>query len=240
MEAKLQVLAERYPTKGFTDYYSRIRNEGFIWNHKRVKRVYVKLGLNIRRKVKRRLIKRERQPFKAAEYINQCWSMDFMSDALESGRKIRVLNVIDDFNREALTITVDSSLSAERVVRELRDVIDWRGKPEEIRVDNGPEFTSGVFVQFCEREQIHIKYIQPGKPVQNAFIERFNRTFRKDVLNAYIFSSLDELRNIAGEWQQDYNTNHPHKSLKGKSPKKFLAFTGGGTPACETQHLNEN
>lgn len=233
VEEKLRGLAERYPTKGFSDYYSRIRNEGILWNHKKVKRVYVKLGLNIRRKVRRRLPKREKRPLENAGYMNQCWSMDFMSDALESGRKVRVLNVIDDFNREALNITVDSSLPAERVVRELKDVIDWRGKPEEIRVDNGPEFTSGTFVHFCEKEQINIKYIQPGKPTQNAFIERFNRTFRKDVLNAYVFTSIDQMNEIAIEWQDDYNENHPHKSLKRKSPKKFLALTGGGTPACK-------
>jgi putative transposase len=240
LEEKLRSLAERYPTKGFWDYYSRIRSEGIIWNHKKVKRVYVKLGLNIRRKVKRRLPGREKQPLRNADYMNQCWSMDFMSDALESGRKVRVLNVIDDFNREALNITVDSSLPAERVVRELQEVIDWRGKPAEIRVDNGPEFTSGAFVHFCEREQIRIKYIQPGKPVQNAFIERFNRTFRKDVLNAYVFTSIDQMKDIAASWQSDYNHNHPHKSLKKMSPKKFLTLFGKGTLSKEKEFtINE-
>jgi putative transposase len=229
VETKLRSLAERFPTKGFSDYYGRIRNEGIIWNHKRVKRIYVKLGLNIRRKVKRRLPKREKQPLESSVAMNKCWSMDFMSDSLESGRKIRILNVIDDFNREALNITVDSSLPGERVVRELKDVIDWRGKPEEIRVDNGPEFTSGAFVHFCESEKIKIKYIQPGKPAQNAFIERFNRTFRKDVLDAFVFSSIEQVKEIAEEWQQDYNTNHPHKSLKRKSPRNFLLHSIEGT-----------
>jgi len=232
VEEKLRALSIRFPTKGFADYFSRIRNEGKTWNHKRVKRVYVKLGLNIRRKIKRRLPHREKHPLEIVPEVNNCWSMDFMSDALQSGRKIRVLNVIDDFNREALNITVDSSLPAERVVRELRDIIEWRGKPKEIRVDNGPEFTATTFVEFCQSENIFIKYIQPGKPVQNALIERFNRTFRKDVLDAFIFETIQQARDIAAEWQADYNQNHPHKSLKGKSPKKLLFTAIGGTPDC--------
>ena len=136
--AKLQSLAEKLPTRGFSVYYGRIRNEGLIWNHKRVKRVYDLLKLNIRRKHKRRLPSREKLPLEQPVSINQKWSMDFMSDALTDGRKFRTFNLIDDFNREVLAVEADTSLPARRVVRVLERVIWERGKPQSIRVDNGP------------------------------------------------------------------------------------------------------
>jgi len=218
VEDKLHTFSELLPTKGFWEYYGRIRNEGLVWNHKRVKRVYDKMGLNIRRKKKRRLPLREKHPLQVPERMNETWSMDFMHDSLESGRKFRTFNVIDDFNRESLAIEVDTSLSGERVVRVLEETISWRGKPNKIRVDNGPEFISSAFVGFCEREHISIDYIQPGKPMQNGYIERFNKTFRTDVLDAYTFKLLDEVREIKAHWQKDYNELHPHQSLGGLSP----------------------
>lgn len=224
VESKLKELAERKSTRGFEHYYGLIRNEGLIWNHKRVKRVYNKLGLNLRRKRKRRVPARIKEPLINTMEINQTWSMDFMHDALQSGRKVKVLNIIDDYNREALSIDVGSSITGNRVVEILKTVADWRGKPTEIRCDNGPEFISSAMVHYCESENIRIKYTQPGKPVQNAFIERFNRTFREDVLDAYIFESISDLRIIAEEWMNEYNENHPHQSLGGKSPRTFLAI----------------
>jgi putative transposase len=215
---KLEELVEKKPTRGFDYYMGRIKAEKLPWNHKRVKRIYNLMGLNLRRKRKRRLPERVKEPLLQPETINQVWSMDFMSDSLTTGRKVRILNLIDDHNREALAIEADTSLPAERVIRVLEQVIFWRGKPKTIRVDNGPEFISHAFTDFCERNEINIQYIQPGKPVQNAYIERFNRTFREDVLDAYLFRSLKELRIIAREWLEDYNTNHPHQSLGGKSP----------------------
>jgi putative transposase len=222
VEQKLQELAERKPTRGLGHYYGLIRNEGIVWNHKRVERVYKKLKLNLRRKRKRRLPARIKQPFVNTLTINQTWSMDFMHDALESGRKVKVLNIIDDYNREVLSIQVGSSISGERVKSVLQEIIDWRGKPTEIMVDNGPEFISAAFVGFCEAENINIKYTQPGKPVQNAYIERFNRTFREDILDAYIFKDINQLKEITEEWVEDYNENYPHQSLGGISPKKYL------------------
>lgn len=218
VEQKLLELAQQFPTKGFWQYYGRIRNQGLQWNHKRVKRVYNKLKLNLRRKKKRRLPAREKQSLDLPLAINQTWSMDFMADSLESGRKFRTFNVIDDYNREALAIEIDTSLPGERIVRVLEQTIDWRGKPHEIRSDNGPEFLSQALVTFCTEQDIKLRYIQPGKPMQNAFIERFNRTYRTDVLDAYIFRSLDQVREITAGWQQDYNENHPHQSLQGLSP----------------------
>lgn len=218
---KLTVLADLHPTRGFDHYFGRIRNDGLVWNHKRVKRVYNLLGLNIRRKRKRRLPARVKEPLIQKESMNQTWSMDFMSDSLMSGRKVRLFNVMDDFNREVLAIEVDTSICSERVVRTLEQIMDWRGKPEEIRVDNGPEFTSYCFTDFCKRNQIRIHYIQPGKPVQNAYIERMNRTIREDILDAYLFESLDQLRIITQKWMEDYNNNYPHQSLNGLSPKNY-------------------
>jgi putative transposase len=220
--SKLNELVESKPTRGFPYYYGRIRNEGLIWNHKRVKRVYKMLKLNLRRKHKRRLPQRFREALCPPANINLTWSMDFMHDTLTSGRKVRVLNIIDDFNREALAIEADYSHSGHSVVRTLQEIIDWKGKPTEIRCDNGPEFLSNKLVEYCNQQSIHIKYIQPGKPTQNAFIERFNRSYREDVLDAYLFESLDQLKELSEKWMNDYNQLHPHQSLNHLSPLKYL------------------
>jgi putative transposase len=219
---KLQGFAEKRPTEGFWKMYFRIRKEGLLWNHKRIHRVYKSLKLNMKRKGKRRLPARILHPLEAVNHINASWSMDFMSDSLLSGRKFRVLNILDDFNREALTIEVDTSLTAERVIRSLEQTIQWRGKPQRIRVDNGPEFISSKLGLWCEERNIHLQFIQPGKPSQNAYIERFNGSFRRDVLDAYLFESLNQVRIIAEEWMHDYNYNRPHDALNGRSPVDML------------------
>jgi putative transposase len=222
VENKLQDLAEKKPTRGLGHYFGLIRNQGLIWNYKRVERIYKKLQLNLRRKRKRRVPARIKEPLVNTMKMNQTWSMDFMHDALETGRKVKVLNIIDDFNREVLAIDVAGSITGERVKEVLIDIIEWRGLPEEIRTDNGPEFISAVLEQFCESNNIKLKHIQPGQPTQNAFIERFNRTFREDILDAYIFKNINELKDLAEEWMNDYNENYPHQSLGGISPKQYL------------------
>lgn len=218
---KLTELANLHPTRGFDHYFGRIRNDGLQWNHKRVKRVYDLLKLNRRRKHKRRLPARVKEPLTVKESVNQTWSMDFMSDSLMSGRKVRLFNVMDDYNREMLVIEVGTSMCSDRVVRTLEQIIDWRGKPDEIRVDNGPEFRSYCFVDFCKRNGIRLHYIQPGKPVQNAYIERMNRTIREDILDAYLFEDLSQLKILTEKWMEDYNNNYPHQSLNGLSPKNY-------------------
>lgn len=219
---KLNALVEHKPTRGFPYYFRRIRNEGLAWNHKRVKRVYNKLELNLRRKHKRRLPARLVQVLGLPENINQTWSMDFMHDCLMSGRKVRIFNLIDDFNREALAIDVNYSHSGHSVMQALERIFQERGKPKEIRCDNGPEFISNALSNYCKDQGVLLKYIQPGKPTQNAFIERFNRSFREDVLDAYLFESIEDVRNIAWKWMEDYNENHPHQSLKNLSPNNYL------------------
>lgn len=156
-----------------------LRNvKGYGWNHKRVYRIYRELELNLRIKPRRR-IKRDRpDELSVPTAINQVWSMDFMSDSLANGAKFRTFNVMDDYNREGLAIEVDQSLPSSRVIRALKQVIEWRGKPAALRCDNGPEYISGEMVNWANQHQITLIYIQPGKPTQNAYIERFNRTAR--------------------------------------------------------------
>lgn len=240
---KLQSLAEKHPTRGFGVYYGRIRNEGLVWNHKRVKRVYDLLKLNIRRKRKRRLPNREKIALEQSNSINKKWSMDFMSDALTDGRKFRTFNLIDDFNREVLAIEADTSLPAKRVVRVLERVMWEKGKPESIRVDNGPEFISNTLESFCKEKEIQLQFIKPGKPMQNGYVERFNRTFREDILDAYLFSSLKEVRVLSQEWMKDYNGFHPHKSLNGYSPIGYRHAVESGKlppPKCQPEFTTCN
>jgi putative transposase len=219
---KLTELAEKKPTRGFPYYHGRIRNEGLIWNHKRVKRVYDMLKLNLRRKHKRRLPQRLKVALCSPASVNQTWSMDFMHDTLINGRKVRILNIIDDYNREALMVQAEHSHSGHTVVKAIEQITNWRGKPFEIRCDNGPEFLSHTLVDYCNDNQIKLKYIQPGKPTQNAFIERFNRSFREDILDAYLFESLYQLRELSYNWMLEYNQLHPHQSLNNMSPLKYL------------------
>jgi len=218
---KLNELAESHPTRGFDEYYGRIRQQGFKWNRKRVLRIYRLMKLGLRRKRKKRLPSRVKQALITPEQLNKTWSMDFMSDALGDGRRLRTFNIIDDYNREALAIEVGISFPAQRVVRVLSQLEEEIGLPEKIRVDNGPEFISHHFKNWCDTKSIEVQYIQPGRPMQNGFIERFNRFFREDVLDPYWFEDLEQLRMITEKWKYDYNYFHPHKSLNGKTPCQF-------------------
>ena len=162
-------------TWGFGLCFLYLRNvKGFEWNHKRVYRIYCELELNLRIKPKKRLKRDKPEPLAVPDVPNDTWSMDFMADQLADGRSIRTLNVLDDFNREGLCIDVDFSLPAERVVRSLNQIIEWRGKPQSIRVDNGPEYISGTLMTWAEKHGVRLEHIQPGKPQQNAYIERYN------------------------------------------------------------------
>lgn len=223
IEQKLLELASRKPRWGCAKMTAYLRNEKHSWNHKRIHRVYCDLKLNLRIKPKKRLPKRTAQPLSVPEKANQSWSLDFMSDSLTSGRAFRTLNIIDDFNREALWIEIDTSIPAERVIRVLEMLIAWHGAPKQIRMDNGPEFISHRLKTWAEQHQITLLHIQPGKPAQNAYIERFNRTFREDILDAYLFSSLSEAREIAEQWLEEYNAIRPHDALSGLTPYQFAA-----------------
>jgi putative transposase len=218
----LENLVNKHPAIGFWQSYYRLRNRGIPWNHKRVRRVYREMNLNIRRKPRKRLPERVKQTLAQPTSPNQMWSIDFMSDSLTDGRKFRLLNIMDDFNRESLAIEADTSLPTLRLIRVLDRLIEQRGKPANIRTDNGPEFISHKLEEWCTRHQITIQFIPPGKPMQNGFIERKNGSIRKELLNAYLFRSLNEVRECCENWRSDYNTERPHKSLGYLSPKVFV------------------
>lgn len=198
-----------------------LRREGFQDNHKRIYRVYreEKLQVTVRRKRKAALWRGEKpQP---SAHRNDRWSMDFMSDQLADGRRIRTLNIVDDHTRECLAIEVDTSLSAYRVCRVLDRVVAERGHPQRILTDNGPEFTSKVLDRWAYEHCVDLQFIQPGKPVQNAFIESFNGTMRNECLNEHWFLDLEDAKELIEAWRVDYNTQRPHSSLGGKTPGEF-------------------
>ena len=224
-------------TWGFGLCFLYLRNiKGYKWNHKRVYRIYCELELNLRIRPNKRLKREKPEPLAVPEAKNQTWSMpcpagdclqslrgDFMADQLGNGRSFRTLNVLDDFNREGLGIEVDFSLPALRVIRSLQQIIQWRGKPGRIRVDNGPEYTSGTLVEWAEKRGIEIQYIQPGKPQQNAYIERYNRTVRHEWLDQTIFETIEEAQEQATHWLWTYNNDRPNMALGGVTPAMKLA-----------------
>jgi len=210
---------------GFGLCFLYLRNvKGRAWNHKRVYRIYRELELNLRIKPKKRIVRERPEPLAVPEEINATWSMDFMHDQLADGRSFRLFNVIDDFNREGLVMEVGLSLPAARVIRALEQMIEWRGKPQIIRCDNGPEYISGQLLAWAARQGIHIEHIQPGKPQQNAYVERYNRTVRYDWLNQYLFDSIEDVQEFATRWLWSYNHERPNMALGGFTPKQRLAM----------------
>ena len=208
---------------GFGLCYLYLRNvKGYRWNHKRIYRIYRELELNLRIKPKKRLIREKPDALVVPSRLNQVWSMDFMHDQLTDGRSIRLLNVIDDFNREGLAIEVDMSLPTTRVIRTLNRIIEWRGKPKVIRCDNGPEYTSGKLLSWADENNIVIQYIQPGNPQQNAYVERYNRTVRYDWLSHHLFETVREVQEQATTWLWHYNNERPNMALGGITPKQKL------------------
>jgi putative transposase len=219
---ELQQLAESQPRWGCRKMTDYLRNQGHRWNHKRIRRIYRGLALNLHRKPKKRLAARTALALGVPVQSDLTWSLDFMSDSLSNGRAIRTLNIIDDYNREVLWIEVDTSLPAERVVRVLENLLLWRAVPKQIRMDNGPELISQRLERWAKEKQIELLHIQPGKPAQNAYIERFNRTFREEVLDAYLFDDLEEVRTITEHWLDQYNTLRPHEALQGLPPRQYV------------------
>jgi len=221
----LSNLVEKYPRYGFPKLFVLLKREGHRWNHKRVHRVYCKMKLNMRRKHKKRLPARNPQPLSVPESMNQSWSIDFMSDSLWDGRKFRTFNVVDDYNREALAIEVDLSLPAQRVTRVLDRLVAWRGFPKQLRMDNGPEFISLTMADWAETHGVHLEFIEKGRPTQNSYVERFNGTYRTEILDYYMFQNLNEVREITDRWLEQYNEERPHESLGDLTPREYARVT---------------
>lgn len=239
----LTALTTKHVAIGYWQCCYRLWNKGYGWNHKRIYRVYTTMKLNIRRRAKKRLPERIKHALMVPSAPNQVWSIDFMVDRLTDGRKFRLLNIIDDFNRESLAVEVDTSLPSLRVIRVLERLASQRGKPANIRCDNGPEFISHKLEEWCNGKEITIQFIQPGKPMQNAYIERKNGSMRRELLNAYLFNSLAEVRCLSEEWRIDYNEERPHKSLGYQSPLRYADQYYQGSlnvPSLYPQTANEN
>ena len=224
----LDKLSIERPEEGFWKLYGRIRSAGLVWNHKRVHRIYKLMGLNLKPKRKRRLPNRVKEPLFVPEGLNETWSGDFVHDVLSNGSRFWVFTMVDDYNRECLALEVGVSLPAARIARVLDRVIEVRGKPKQIRVDNGPEFISKAFSQWAAGHGIKILFIEPGKPSQNGYVERFNRTYRTGVLDAYIFDSMQQVRQLSEVWRMDYNYHRPHDSLGRIAPLRYAAVENSG------------
>lgn len=218
---RLRELAEQRHRFGAPRLHILLRREGYLINHKRTERLYREEGLSLRLKKRKKRQSHLRIMLERPERINQHWSMDFVSDNLFNGRRFRVLTVVDNFSRECPVMEADHSLTGQRVARVLDRIALVRGLPQVITVDNGPEFISKALDLWAVENKVRLRFIAPGKPVQNAFIESFNGRLRDECLNEHIFVNLHNAQQIIEAWRQDYNTNRPHSSLNDMTPEEF-------------------
>lgn len=220
IKERLKVLAALYPRYGYLLLHGLLKAEGLVMNKKHTYRLYTELGLQVRIKQRKKLV-RPRIPMLLPTQVNERWSMDFVSDQLANGRRFRILNVVDDFSRECVGQLVDVSISGHRVARFLTELISQRKRPASIVCDNGTEFTSKAMFFWSKERQVKLNFIQPGKPTQNAFVESFNGKFRDACLNQYWFNSLDEAREEINQWRDHYNHVRPHSSLNYLPPSEY-------------------
>jgi putative transposase len=225
---KIREIALARPRFGYRRIHIILKKEGLRINHKKLFRLYKEMGLKVRKRGSRRRAVGTRITRIKASKINEVWSIDFMSDRLADGRKIRLLNIVDEYTRENLKIVVDTSLSGTRVVRELEELVNLRGKPHQIISDNGTEFTSMAVLRWSESHSVGWHYIEPGKPMQNGTIESFNGRVRDEFLNQHWFMSLKEVKELAEGWRKDYNGHRPHSALCGLTPEEFKRAHEGG------------
>jgi putative transposase len=225
LRQKLRELAMVRRRFGYRRLHALLRREGLSVNHKRVYRLYVQEQLWVRKRNRKRRIAVPRVPMLAPTDVNQVWSMDFVSDALASGRRFRTLNITDDYSREAPAIEVDTSLGGVRVTRVLDRLKVERGLPRQIRSDNGPEFISKAVEQWAHKNNVDWHFIEPGKPIENAYVESFNARFRDECLNENWFLGLTDARQEIEIWRQDYNQRRPHSSLGYRTPEEFAQMT---------------
>jgi putative transposase len=223
LSQRITELAAERPRFGYRRIFLLLRREGWSVNLKRVHRIYRSLGLAVRRKKRKRVAQANRRPRQVPAKANEQWSMDFMSDSLADGRTFRTLNNIDDSTRECLALEAGTSLGGNQVVRVLNHLIRERGKPSGIVVDNGTEFTSKTLDQWAYEHQVELRFIHPGCPIENCFVESFNGRFRDECLNLHWFVGLAQARRIIEGWRYDYNHTRPHSSLGGQTPSEFAA-----------------
>ena len=225
--ARLQAHATARPRFGYRRLHILLEREGLLVNHKRVHRVYRAAGLQVRRRRRKRLTRGERTPLAALTGRLERWSMDFTADTLADGRTFRTLNIVDDFTRECLAIEVDRSLPGLRVTRVLDRLAAADGLPSTIVVDNGPEFAGRTLDAWAYARGVTLRFIRPGKPIENAYIESFNGKFRDECLNEHWFVNLADATQAIEAWRVDYNTVRPHSSLGGRTPQHFATISLG-------------
>lgn len=222
IRARLRELAAEKRRYGYRRLHVLLRREGMLVNHKCVERIYREEGLSVRRRKRKRAAGARAETWLPATHPDQRWSLDFVSDALWWGRKLRMLTVVDTYTRESLAIEVDTSLSGARVARVLDRVIDERGaRPDEIVMDNGPELTSKALDQWAYERGVRLRFIAPGKPQQNGFVESFNGKLRDECLNEHWFTTLYDAREKVEAWRVEYNRERPHSSLQNRTPEEF-------------------
>ena len=219
-QAMKQVAAERRRF-GYRRVHVMLERQGWQVNQKKLRRLYREEKLQVRKRGGRKRALGTRRPMLVPERPNERWSLDFLSDAFTDGRRFRVLAIVDDFSRECLALVADTSLSGLRVTRELTAIMARRGRPRTIVSDDGTELTSIAVLRWCQETRIDWHYIAPGKPMQNAFVESFNGSFRDELLNETLFTSLAEARATITAWMEDYNRNRPHSSLGNLTPREF-------------------
>ena len=220
---RLRTLARERPRFGYRRLHALLRREGEVLNHKRIYRVYRAAGLAVPRRKRKRVTVSRGHAVRIGTRPNEHWCLDFMSDSLRTGRRLRTLSILDTCTREALAIAVDTSLPSRVVTRVLDRILLSRPRPERITLDNGPELTSHWFDQWADQHGIELDYIEPGKPVQNAVMESFNGRFRDECLNSHWFTSLDDARQTIEAWRLDYNQERPHSSLGYRTPEEVHA-----------------
>jgi putative transposase len=224
---RLQAHAAVRARFGYRRLHILLEREGLAVNHKRVHRIYQAAGLQVRRRRRKRLTRAERIPLPTASRPLERWSMDFTADTLADGRNFRTLNIVDDYTRECIAIEVDRSLPGLRVTRVLDRVHAAIGLPQTIVVDNGPEFTGRTLDAWAYARGVTLRFIRPGKPIENAYVESFNGKFRDECLNEHWFVSLADAKAVIEAWRVDYNTVRPHSSLAGRTPSQFAAIKVG-------------
>jgi putative transposase len=221
LEARIRTLALARRRFGYRRIFLLLRREGVIVNKKKVYRIYRAAGLSVRRRKGRKKALGSREERREVQRPNGRWSLDFVSDQLTDGRRLKLMTVVDEYTREALRVVVSRSIRGDDVTRELEGIVAERGMPEEIQSDNGTEFTSNAVQEWAYRRGIKWRYIEPGKPTQNSYIESFNGRIRDECLNEHWFETVTEAKSLIELWRKDYNEHRPHSSLGGMTPAAF-------------------